>query len=200
MSAADTAVAYMLRQVGKPYVWGGTGPRGYDCSGLGYMGYKSAGVTIPRATGGQQYAGKDVKGGPYAVGDAIFPHAGHVVWYIGSGKCVEAPHTGAFVRVIDTPTAWKARRFVGATLTKADLTGNIPLQQAGILGPSIHDINPLRKIGGAVTKAGDAAKSTADMVAWLTHGHNWFLVGEFLLGVMLLFVALHGFQKGMVPA
>jgi cell wall-associated NlpC family hydrolase len=41
---------YALRQRGKPYVWGGTGPYGYDCSGLVYSAYRAAGVVLPRTT------------------------------------------------------------------------------------------------------------------------------------------------------
>ena len=48
--AAATAIAYARAQLGKPYVWGGTGPDGYDCSGLVMMAYQAAGVTIPRTS------------------------------------------------------------------------------------------------------------------------------------------------------
>lgn len=197
-------IAYCLAQVGKPYQWGGTGPRGYDCSGLIYMGYKSAGVVIPRATGGQQYAGNKVAG-PLMPGDLVFPHAGHVVMYIGNGKCVEAPHTGAFVRVIDTPPQWKSRRMI---------QGSIQLQQAGLfgdIGTALKDgtkqIGGGLKVGaegitgananvqdalgfGAVGDAASAIGKLGRLAEFVVNPHNWYRVGLFLLGFGMLFMAL----------
>ena len=45
-----TAVSYAEEQLGKPYLWGGTGPAAYDCSGLVMMAYRAAGVNIPRTS------------------------------------------------------------------------------------------------------------------------------------------------------
>jgi cell wall-associated NlpC family hydrolase len=54
------AILYAVAQLGKPYVWGGTGPVGYDCSGLIMMAYRAAGVSLPRTTFQQVYAGTAV--------------------------------------------------------------------------------------------------------------------------------------------
>jgi hypothetical protein len=54
------AILYAAAQLGKPYVWGGTGPVGYDCSGLVMMAYRAAGVSLPRTTFQQVYAGTAV--------------------------------------------------------------------------------------------------------------------------------------------
>ena len=51
-SAAATAIAFAVRQVGKPYQWGATGPNAYDCSGLVYAAYAAAGIHIARTTFG----------------------------------------------------------------------------------------------------------------------------------------------------
>jgi cell wall-associated NlpC family hydrolase len=58
--AVVTAIAYAADQLGKPYIWGGVGPVGYDCSGLIMMAYEAAGVSLPRTTFQQVYAGTSV--------------------------------------------------------------------------------------------------------------------------------------------
>ncbi|MGI8575407.1 MAG: peptidoglycan-binding protein [Egibacteraceae bacterium] len=93
--AARKAVRYAKAQIGKPYRWGGTGPDAFDCSGLTYMAYQTAGVSIPR-TSSAQYAGlprvsrKNLK-----PGDLIFRYnpVSHVGIYVGNGKVVNAQQT-----------------------------------------------------------------------------------------------------------
>jgi hypothetical protein len=65
-------IAYAYAQVGKPYIWGGTGPTGYDCSGLVMMAYRSAGVSIPRTTFVQWPFGVGVPSGTEQPGDLVF--------------------------------------------------------------------------------------------------------------------------------
>ena len=114
--AASRAVQWALAQVGKPYVYGGTGPDGFDCSGLVMESYASVGVTLPRVAQDQYDAGPAVPAGaPLAPGDVVFfgtPQAiTHDGIYIGGGMMVDAPHTGADVRV--EPYQWSD--YVGAT-------------------------------------------------------------------------------------
>jgi hypothetical protein len=79
-------IAYAEAQIGKPYIWGGTGPNGYDCSGLVMMAYRSAGVPIPRVTFDQWPFGVNVPKGQEQPGDLVFfvgsdgtwAHPGHV--------------------------------------------------------------------------------------------------------------------------
>jgi len=92
------AVVFATSQVGVPYVYGGTSPKGFDCSGLVQWAYRKAGVSIPR-TSEAQLAGLPVATGNLKVGDLLFPHPGHVVMYLGGGQVVEAPHTGALVKI-----------------------------------------------------------------------------------------------------
>ena len=90
---------YALAQRGKPYIWGGTGPAGYDCSGIIYMAYRSVGLTIPRTTFGQWPFGVNVPEGEEQAGDLVFFNAGpgtgpsnpgHVGMVVSPGKMVEA--------------------------------------------------------------------------------------------------------------
>jgi cell wall-associated NlpC family hydrolase len=100
-----TAIAFVASTLGVPYVWGGTGPDGYDCSGLVQAAYRQAGVALPRVAQDQYDAGPAVPPGtPVVPGDLIFFGSGpagveHVGMYIGDGEMVDAPYTGTVVRV-----------------------------------------------------------------------------------------------------
>lgn len=104
------AAAWALSQLGKPYKWGGTGPGGFDCSGLTSQAWASVGVKIPRTTGGQIFTGTGVSKSELEPGDLVFPIQGHVQMYIGQGQIVEAPRTGVPVRVAKLGIVLRARR------------------------------------------------------------------------------------------
>ncbi|TMU94054.1 C40 family peptidase [Streptomyces sp. DASNCL29] len=111
---AARAVSYAYAALGKPYVWGATGPHGYDCSGLTQAAWRAAGVALPRTTYTQINAGQRVTRDQLAPGDLVFFYSGisHVGLYIGGGRMIHAPHPGAPVRlaaVADMPFAGAAR-------------------------------------------------------------------------------------------
>lgn len=92
------------RYLGTKYVWGGASPKtGFDCSGLIQWAAAQSGIKIPRTTYEQVKAGTPVAPGKLQAGDAVFFAKGsdvhHVGIYIGGGKFLEAPHTGAVVRI-----------------------------------------------------------------------------------------------------
>jgi len=101
------AVSYAEAQLGKPYLFGGTGPAAFDCSGLVMMAYRAAGVNIPRTSQEQWASGPRVPVSQVEPGDLVFfagadgtPAApGHVGLVIGSGMMVEAYATGFPIRV-----------------------------------------------------------------------------------------------------
>ena len=110
-TAGGIAVDWALAQVGTPYIWGGETPGvGFDCSGLVQAAYKVAGITLPRVAQDQYDATiKLAPGDPIQPGDLMFfgqstSDVTHVGIYIGGGQMVDAPHTGADVRVEATPT------------------------------------------------------------------------------------------------
>ncbi|MFJ6719421.1 MULTISPECIES: C40 family peptidase [unclassified Streptomyces] len=113
-SRAARAVAFAYGAIGKPYVWGATGPGSFDCSGLAQAAWGAAGVSLPRTTYTQINAGQRVSRDGLAPGDLVFFYSGitHVGLYIGDGKMIHAPHPGATVRIapIDSmPWAGAAR-------------------------------------------------------------------------------------------
>jgi cell wall-associated NlpC family hydrolase len=99
-TTADKAVAFARAQVGKPYVWGATGPDSYDCSGLTQAAWKAAGVSLPRTTWDQAEAGTTVPLSGIKPGDLVFFYddISHVGLYIGDGMMIHAPKPGAYVR------------------------------------------------------------------------------------------------------
>jgi cell wall-associated NlpC family hydrolase len=74
--AAGKILAYAEAQLGKPYMWGGTGPDAFDCSGLAMMAYRAAGITIPRTSQAQWDWGRQVPDSQVRPGDLVF-FAGH---------------------------------------------------------------------------------------------------------------------------
>jgi peptidoglycan DL-endopeptidase CwlO len=108
-------VAFALAQIGKPYVWGGTGPGGYDCSGLVQAAWAAAGVSIPRTTYDQWASLPHVPSSDLQPGDLMFfDGEGHVSIYVGNGQMVDAPQQGENVEEIPTTSSWYASTFNGA--------------------------------------------------------------------------------------
>ncbi|MFF1303035.1 NlpC/P60 family protein [Streptomyces sp. NPDC058307] len=97
---AAKALAFARAQIGKPYVWGATGPDSYDCSGLTQAAWKAAGVDLPRVTYDQADAGTAVSLADAQPGDLVFFYddISHVGLYIGHGMMIHAPKPGAYVR------------------------------------------------------------------------------------------------------
>jgi cell wall-associated NlpC family hydrolase len=98
-SAAAIAVRAALTRLGCPYVWGATGPDRFDCSGLVQWAYAQAGVALPRTTYDQIHVGIPVSRSDVQPGDLVFPHTGHVQLAIGDNLVIEAPYSGASVRI-----------------------------------------------------------------------------------------------------
>jgi cell wall-associated NlpC family hydrolase len=103
---AAAAVRFAYAQLGKPYVYGASGPNSYDCSGLTMSAWAAAGVGIPRTAAAQQGSVHAVSLSAMQPGDLIFfgSPAYHVAIYIGGGRMIQAPHTGASVEI--TPVSY----------------------------------------------------------------------------------------------
>lgn len=95
------ALSFAVSQIGKPYVWGATGPGSYDCSGLMLRAWGAVGVGIPRVSQAQQASITPVAPADARPGDLVFfgTPAYHVGMYIGGGLMINAPYTGTVVRV-----------------------------------------------------------------------------------------------------
>ncbi|NED40134.1 NlpC/P60 family protein [Amycolatopsis sp. SID8362] len=100
-AAAQTAVNAALSRLGKPYVWGATGPDSFDCSGLMLWAYAKAGITLPRNSAAQAQYGTSVPRDQLQPGDlvAYYSPVSHIGMYIGDGKMVHAPTSGDVVKI-----------------------------------------------------------------------------------------------------
>ncbi|WP_435239316.1 NlpC/P60 family protein [Streptomyces sp. YPW6] len=97
---AEKVLAFARAQIGKPYVWGASGPASYDCSGLTQAAWREAGVTLPRTTWDQVEVGTRVATSDLRPGDLVFFYddISHVGIYKGDGMMIHAPKPGANVR------------------------------------------------------------------------------------------------------
>ena len=100
--------------VGVPYAYGGSSPRhGFDCSGLVMYVYSKLGFSLPHHAASQYGYGRKVSRWGLKPGDLVFfSGLGHVGLFIGKGRFIDAPHTGAVVRVASL--ASRSSSFVGA--------------------------------------------------------------------------------------
>jgi cell wall-associated NlpC family hydrolase len=96
---AGRAVRAALSRLGRPYVWGATGPSQFDCSGLTQWAYAQAGIHLDRTTYQQIHDGIAVPRSRIRPGDLVFPSTGHVQMAIGNNLVIEAPHPGATVQI-----------------------------------------------------------------------------------------------------
>lgn len=111
-------VNFAKKFVGTPYVWGGTSPSGFDCSGFTQYVMKEFGINLPRVSYQQGQGGKSVSSGDLRAGDLVFwdnssrnVGADHVGIYIGGGKYIHAPQPGSSVKISSLGGDYWARRY-----------------------------------------------------------------------------------------
>jgi cell wall-associated NlpC family hydrolase len=99
-------IDYAKQFLGIPYVWGGSTPKGFDCSGFTQYVARRFGVALPRVSQQQANAGARTAMADLQVGDLVLFNEsnssggpGHVAFYMGNGQIIESPHTGAKVRI-----------------------------------------------------------------------------------------------------
>ncbi len=114
-SLASQIVAYSKNFLGVPYVWGGTTPNGFDCSGFVQYVYRHFGIYLPRTTYSQIAMGRSVSRANLAPGDLVFfRSARHVGIYVGNNQYIHAPQTGRTISIdsMANRSLYAARRII----------------------------------------------------------------------------------------
>lgn len=186
-AAQDNPVLSTASQyLGLPYKWGGASPRtGFDCSGLVKYVFAQLGVSLPHYAAAQWYSPNAVWVPPERLqaGDLVFftgsdgtrKAPGHVGIYVGDGYLIDAPHTGAFVRIDSLNERWFANKYVGATrIVGASLQARHLFHAterrtpAPAFPPSlVPAIEPMREsLGAASVGQGSARTTPRDYWIW----------------------------------
>ncbi len=111
-------VNYAMQFLGVPYVYGGTSPSGFDCSGLVYYCYHHYGYSVNRTAAGLAYNGTSVSS--LRAGDVLLftstdgSYIGHTGIYVGNGQFIHAPHTGDVVKISNLSDSYYTSHYVGA--------------------------------------------------------------------------------------
>ncbi|MEU1884530.1 C40 family peptidase [Micromonospora sp. WMMD987] len=154
---ALAAVRYALAQLGDPYLWAAEGPDRFDCSGLMWAAYRSAGYyDLPRVARDQYYAtrGRTVAQSALLPGDLLFFASGsswttihHVAMYIGNGRMVQAPRSGDVVKISQVRWSglYAATRVVGAVSVPGAPITQVPTPTPKPTTPSPKPTTPTPK-------------------------------------------------------
>ena len=214
--AADVAAAIKAAasKLGRPYVWGATGPNSFDCSGLTSWAWKQAGVEIPRTSQQQAKYGTAVKLANIQPGDLITSNWGsgpnsHVGMYVGGGRLIHAPRPGSQVKYAKLDDLYKSkinaiRRVPGAGKVgqaDLDLTPGLDLGAdaleglGGLLGGDLGDtlLGPVKAIGIAAASVAQSVTHVgafAEFLMKLALPSTWVRAACGALGAVMLFLGL----------
>jgi hypothetical protein len=160
VSKVDQLIGFASSELGKPYVYGDEGPNTFDCSGLMQYVFGLVGLKLPRTAAQQQrFATKVSSPVP---GDLVFygNPAHHVALYIGNGKQIAAPHTGATVAIQSVnyggnPTFGRVSGLgavAGAVFAPvADVTGTVVSAAGSVLDWAGPARSIMLEVGGVLT-------------------------------------------------
>jgi cell wall-associated NlpC family hydrolase len=147
---ATQAVHDALALRGAPYVYGGSTPAGFDCSGFTSYVYGRLGIALAHSSYDQWNAGQHIPRRDLQPGDLVFfAGLGHVGIYIGDGAFVHAPHTGTVVSVDRLSGSWYGAEYDGAVRPYGSQT---LLSGAATMGRS-HSHSTHRRRSGRVSRA-----------------------------------------------
>ncbi|EJE7233893.1 hypothetical protein FC820_13690 [Clostridium sporogenes] len=139
-ATGQDVVNYAKKFINTPYVWGGTTPSGFDCSGfVGYVYRNSAGINLPRDTYGQINVGTPVSQSNLQPGDLIFPESdiGHVGIYVGNGQMIHASSSRGKVIIGNVYAFYAGRRIINTPQSYINIDGGGTLACNGTSGMNL---------------------------------------------------------------
>ncbi len=189
------AVAAARTAIGKPYVFGATGPNSFDCSGLIVWAYKQAGLSgLPHWTGALIAVGKEVAQSDLMIGDMVFPDSGHVQLYSGNGNIIEAPQPGEKVAERPMWGFWRARRVVnqGSSVGVEDAL-EIALEK-------FRDLTGISAVERSADAAGDALRLSGTVLSNIANPKFWARLGQGALAAMLILTGIVWLNRRTIVA
>lgn len=196
MADINAILTQLRSELGKPYVWGATGPNSFDCSGLVQFIYGHNGISLPRTSLAQSKVGMPIAKGAQQPGDLVFSDwegkgvVSHVAIYVGGGQVIEAPQPGTPVKV--TPLGASYMAHVKTIQRVTGITGSAGVDFAGAGGGTAAGqfdgiTNALSGVGQTFSKIAD----TASILDKLTMPQFWVRVTAGVAGTALVFFGLH---------
>ncbi|MFF3363590.1 C40 family peptidase [Streptomyces misionensis] len=144
MATGDDIVSLAQKYLGTQYVWGGTSPSGFDCSGLVQYVYGKSGIQLPRTTYNQIMVGASVQPDQLRPGDLVFfdtdaskKGPDHVGIYIGGGRFIHAPAPGQGVKISSLADSYYMNRWMGGRRISGVSTAPDPNALAGEVTPTL---------------------------------------------------------------
>jgi hypothetical protein len=144
MASGDDIVSLARQYLGTQYVWGGTSPSGFDCSGLVQYVFNKNGISLPRTTYNQIMVGASVSPDKLRPGDLVFfdtdaskKGPDHVGIYIGGGKFIHAPRPGEGVKISSLADSYYMNRWMGGRRISGVSASADPNALAGEAAPHL---------------------------------------------------------------
>lgn len=135
---SEGAINFILQNcMGLPYIWGGTGPAGYDCSGLMFAAFKAIGVALPRTTQGIASGLQKIPNNSAQRGDLVEPNSGHVVMWMGDGTILEAQQTGVPIHQIPAYFSLSSCYGVYRACANGGPNPSAPYSPPSVMGPGV---------------------------------------------------------------
>ena len=190
-----------LSQIGVPYTWGGESPgTDFDCSGLVQWAYSQIGVALPRTSQAQYQATTRISESQAQPGDLVFSAGsdgtasapGHVGIYLGGGKYLDAPYTGAKVRIDSIPTGATFGRVAGVTQNASSASPGVLSQISGAVDGVANYATGgvLGDLTGTATSTAGFLSDADSVLQKVTSVSFWDRIGVGVLGTVIFVVGL----------